>query len=109
MIVAERKLFVQLDGSRTAIPITIEVPVDERNAWRCDVAIGWPEGIARYKGMGVDAVQALHHALQMIAIHLYASPYHQAGQLVFEEPGQGYGFPLPGGGRDMAIGRDREL
>ena len=37
--------------------------------------------------MGLDAIQALEIALGVIAIDLYASPYHKAGTLVWAEPG----------------------
>ncbi len=55
---------------------------------------------------GVDSVQALELALQMIGITLYTSSYHRLGQIFFEMEGSGYGFPVPTNARDMLIGDD---
>jgi hypothetical protein len=109
MIAAERTLYIQTKGAKVAVPISIEVPFYERDAWTCNFSIGWPEGVARHHGMGLDGVQALKHALTSIAIHLYASPYHRDGTLQWDQLGAGYGFPLPAGGRDLAIGDDKLL
>jgi hypothetical protein len=55
----------------------------------------------------VDAFQALHLTLQMIGFRLYVSTYHKFGALVFEKPGNGYGFPVPKIVRDLLIGDDK--
>ena len=109
MIAAERTLFIRTGRTTVKVPVIIEVPFFDRNAWICKFSIGWPEGTAYHHGMGFDAVQAMQGALKTIAIHLYASPYHHSGQLLFDKPGDGYGFPLPFGGRDQAIGSDKTL
>jgi len=44
--------------------------------------------------MGYDAIQAVFIAMQMIAIDLYASPYHAARTLKWDRPEAGNGFPL---------------
>ncbi len=45
-------------------------------------------------------------ALQKIGATLYASEYHKAGLLMWEKPGNGYGFPLPQNARDWLEGDD---
>jgi hypothetical protein len=57
---------------------------------------------------GVDSVQSLLLAFQMIGADLYTSSYHKSGRLMFDEPGQGYGFPVPNSLRDLLIGDDRK-
>ncbi len=57
---------------------------------------------------GIDSVQAILLAFQMIGADLYTSSYHKSGQLIFQEPGQGYGFPVPENLRDLLIGNDRK-
>ena len=59
------------------------------------------------RAYGVDGVQALRLTLEMIGAELYSSPYHATGQLYFEKPGDGYGFPVPSNLRDLLIGQDR--
>ena len=44
--------------------------------------------------------------MQMVGAHLYTSEYHEAGQLRWGEPGEGYGFPVAHSIRDMLIGDD---
>lgn len=54
----------------------------------------------------VDSVQALILALEMIGTELHASGYHAAGELSFERPGSGYGFPVPRTIGDELVGDD---
>ena len=56
---------------------------------------------------GIDSVQAILLALQMIGADIYTSSYHKSGHLMFEEAGQGYGFPVPESLRDLLVGNDR--
>jgi hypothetical protein len=58
---------------------------------------------------GGDAVQSLEIALKLIGAHLYASQYHQDGSLSFEQPGNGYGFPVPANMRDLLVGEDAKV
>jgi hypothetical protein len=58
---------------------------------------------------GVDAVQALELALRIIGAHIYASEHHKSGKLMWLEPGDGYGFPLTSGSRDLLIGNDKKF
>jgi hypothetical protein len=109
VIAATRVLRIATDGEHVEVPVSIHVPFDDDGAWRCDFEIGWPETPTKFRGMGLDSVQALESARKMIAVHLYASPYHHAGTLYFDQPGNGYGFPLPAGSRDLAVGDDRKL
>jgi hypothetical protein len=51
-------------------------------------------------------VQSLLIALQMIGAEIYASRYHEAGQLAWFERGRGYGFPVASNIRDLLIGDD---
>lgn len=83
------------------------MPELEGSAWRCAYEIGWPDGSRASAAYGVDAVQALELAMQKIGIELYMSDAHEAGALVWERPGGGYGFPLPVNARDLLIGDDK--
>jgi len=109
MIVAKRDLFVLNEGSKVTVQVSIDAPRFDVSAWIADYSIAWPEGTFKHHGMGMDSVQALFSALRYIAIHVYASPYHKAGTLLFDTPGGGYGFPLPFDSRDLAIGLDKTL
>jgi hypothetical protein len=44
----------------------------------------------------------------MIGTEFYSCSYHKAGRLSFDEPGQGYGFPMASSIRDLLIGDDRK-
>ena len=84
-------------------------PAEDDRAWRCSFRIGWPEGTAEDRAFGFDGVQALLIACQFVGLRLYLSDYHANGTLYFDKPGIGYGFPLPDGTSNRAIGLDRQL
>jgi hypothetical protein len=42
----------------------------------------------------------------MIGAEIYTSDYHKLGQLIWREPAQGYGFPVPLSIRDLLVGDD---
>jgi hypothetical protein len=109
MTAAERQLWIAGPQGDISVPIRIEVPVDDRTAWICRFNIGWPDGPASGRVAALDAVQALLFAFEHIAMLLYMSKHHAAGTLRFDAPGEGYGFPLPAGSRDLAIGLDKTL
>ena len=106
MIIATRMLRLQTSDGVVDVPITMEQPVEEDGAWFCTFTIGWPGKPYTIKGGGVDGVQALISALGMIGINLYVSEPHKNGQLFFEGPGQGYGFPVTKTVRDILVGHD---
>ena len=65
-------------------------------------------GGERLPGVGSDAVQALVHALNMVSVNLYASPQCTAGDLYWDRPAGGFGFPVSRVIRDMLVGDDAE-
>ena len=107
MIIATRLLKLSRAGSDIDIPIRIFAPERSGSAWSCRYEIDWPEGKETMNASGIDSVQALVLALQMIGADIYSSSYHKSGKLVFDAPGRGYGFPVPSSLRDMLIGEDR--
>ncbi|WP_425330050.1 DUF6968 family protein [Terrirubrum flagellatum] len=50
------------------VPIRIFAPVVNEAHFLCRYEIGWPEGAWTSAAAGVDAVQALHLALQKIGV-----------------------------------------
>lgn len=45
--------------------------------------------------------------MQRIGIELYVIAAHKAGTLIWDQPEDGYGFPIPKNGRDLLIGADK--
>lgn len=109
MIIATRLLVLRDKGRTIDIPVRIQAPEKAKVDWICRFEIGWPEGQVERWGTGVDAVQALLFALQMIGAELYASSEHTSGHLEWLEPGRGYGFPVPENIRDLLIGDDKRF
>lgn len=108
MIIAIRSFFLKDSNRETEIPVRIHAPEESKSSWMCRFDIGWPEGKVERWGTGVDAVQALVMALQMIGVEVYASHYHEAGRLRWLEDGGGYGFPVSNNARDLLAGDDRK-
>ena len=107
MQIAYRTLKALENDNTIQIQITISAPIQTEGEWSCDWSIGWPHGVRTARPYGVDSVQALRLSLEMIGAEIYSSPYHASGQLYFESPGNGYGFPVPSNLRDLLIGEDR--
>ena len=107
MLIATRVLKLRSGGKDTAFEVRVYSPKQAQGSWACRYEIDWPEGRHEMEAHGVDSVQALLIALQLIGVTLYASAHHRSGSLFFEEPGQGYGFPVPNNTRDMLIGEDK--
>lgn len=109
MIIASRSLFLREKDRDVEIPIHVHAPQRAEVDWICRFEIAWPEGKAERWGAGVDAVQALLIALQMIGAEIYASRHHRSGQLLWLERARGYGFPVMGNIRDLLEGDDTSL
>jgi hypothetical protein len=94
-LLAERPLLLVTGEVRTPVTLRIGVPVqdvetvDDRD-WRCPVEFIGVDGPPPPPGVGVDALQALTHALKIA--HLHAALYErQAGGRFhwLDEPGHG--------------------
>ncbi len=108
MLIATRTLTLRADGGDVDIPINIFAPEGKGDHWSCRFEIGWPEETCVGEGYGIDAVQALVIALNMIAAHVYTSEHHEAGRLMWHEPGAGYGIPVTNNMRDLLVGDDKK-
>jgi hypothetical protein len=105
--IASRTLTLRQADHDVAVAINIFAPERrDQDAWSCRYEIGWPEGTRSFAGWGADAVQALVLTLGMIGAEIYSSGYHKAGLLYWNEPGGGYGFPVPPTIRDLLVGED---
>ena len=107
MIVAERNL--KLVKSGQYIPIVIFTPREIDGSWFCKFTIGWPDGEIAMDAGGVDSVQAIELALNMIGAFIYSSDHHVSGELMWLEAGKGYGFPVTKDLRDLLVGEDRKF
>ena len=71
--------------------------------WGCRHEVDWPEGKKARVSYGLDALQALVIALQLIGSELYISTYRANGLLRASDQETGYGFSVPLNMRDMLI------
>ena len=106
MIIATRDLVLRDQARAINILVRISAPEKAKVDWICRFDIGWPEGKIERWGTGVDAVQSLLFALQMIGAELDASSEHKSGRLEWLEPDRGYGFPVPDNIRNLLVGDD---
>jgi len=109
MVMAVRTLKLRANGAVLDVPVHIFAPeLEPTGAWRCDHEIAWPDGSSKKSTYGVDSMQALILALQMIGAELHSSAAHGAGQLFWDKPGNGYGFPVMPSLRDRLVGEDAQ-
>jgi hypothetical protein len=110
MVILQRNLKTTADGTNIDIPVKLYLPVQTQGGdFKCDYEIGWPAKTRRFQAYGVDSIQSILLALQMIAIELYTSDLHKSKQLMWLKPDDGYGFPLAKGDRNLYVGADNSL
>jgi len=107
MLIASRVLRLRDKNSEIQIAIRISAPEQaEDGAWFCHYEVDWPDKKSAKDIGGFDSMQALVCALQIIGAEIYSSNYYNAGQLFWECPGNGYGFPVAPTLRDLLQGDD---
>jgi hypothetical protein len=109
MVIAIRRLKLQLPAKEIDVFVRIFMPEAENGSWRCAYEIDWPNRKKSSAAVGFDSVQAIFLALQKIGIEVYTSDYHRQGQLIWFEANQGYGFPVTKNLRDLLVGTDLDL
>jgi hypothetical protein len=109
MVIATRVLRLRQGPREIPIPIRIFAPEQHDIDWGCRFEIACPDETTTMEAMGVDAVQALELALKMIGAFIYSNDHHTSGNLMWLEPGRGYGFPVSYNIRDVLIGDDKTL
>ncbi len=109
MVIATRVLTLRRGPADIPVPIRIFAPQERDTFWACRFEIDWPDETTSLEANGVDAVQALELALKMIGAFIYTSDHHASGDLLWEVPGRGYGFPVSYNIRDLLIGDDKTL
>ncbi|MEI9803778.1 MAG: hypothetical protein WDN48_04025, partial [Pseudolabrys sp.] len=107
MLIATRTLTYLKGSDKIQIPIRIFAPAREKpGVWGCRYEIDWPDKKSANEIFGFDSIQALVLALQTIGAEIYSSNYHKSGNMFFDKPGEGYGFPVVSTLRDLLQGSD---
>lgn len=107
MMVASRVLTLRKGREEIKIPINIFAPLRSENGnWFCHYEIDWPDKKSDGSVGGYDSAQALVLTLQIIGAEIYSSAYHKSGNLFWDKPGNGYGFPVAPTLRDLLQGED---
>ncbi len=109
MLIATRQLRARISSEDVTVEVRLYKPINNEGMWVCDYEIDWPDGTKKNYGAGADSIQSIVLALQNIGVQLYTSKYHGSGQLAWDVPGNGYGFPLAKSVRDLYIGDDLDL
>src|SRR5215475_9240339 len=88
MLIATRVFKLCRTAGDIDIPVRIFALEQEGASWSCKFEVDWPDGTMSIAAGGVDSVQALHPALELIGAQLYASDHHSSGMLMWLEPGK---------------------
>src|SRR5262245_48032629 len=102
-----RVLTMSSAGRTVEVPVRIFWPAEDKAAWSCRWEIEWPGRKRANAARGVDAIQALINALQMVGSEIYCSEQDQTGRLSWSRKWTGYGFPVPSNIRDLLVGDDK--
>jgi hypothetical protein len=108
-VILNRTLKIETEDGEKEVPIKFYLPIQGREDWVCEYEISWPAGVRRFKAHGIDSVQSLSHALQMVGAELYTSDAHRSEKLMWLERGAGYGLLLPSSIRHLYEGDDKSL
>ncbi len=97
-IFAQRELVRRPAGEAGEVVVTISVysPRQISGGWECGFQISnldESKELLEGKASGVDSFQAALHAMEQVAIFVYASFAHKNGELTWHEEA-GYGLPL---------------
>jgi hypothetical protein len=110
MVIASRLLKVRSPRGDTEVCVRLFIPEElVTGNWSCRYEIDWPHGQRVHAAQGLDSIQAVFLAMQMIGAEIYASEYHRSAALFFDRPGGGYGFPVASSLRDLLIGDDAKF
>ena len=109
--IAVRHYSLVENGHRSEMAVRIFQPEPEPGEpnYRCRFQIEWPSGIKQRHAFGVDAIQALILALNLLGAYINTSQAVKEGRLVWLEPGGGFGLPVPRNIEDILQGDDRPL
>src|SRR4029078_10732195 len=88
-VILNRSLQIETAGGEKQVPVTFYRPTQREDDWECEYEICWPSGATRFKAHGIDSVQSLLLALQMVGAELYTSDAHRSGKLMWLERGAG--------------------
>jgi hypothetical protein len=108
-VILNRIFKIETEDGEKEVPICFYLPIQSEDDWECEYEIDWPTGLRRFKAYGIDSVQSLSHALQMVGAELYTSDAHRSGKLMWLERGAGYGLLLPSSIRHLYEGDDKSL
>lgn len=106
MLIISHILYVKDENGETQVDIRVFKPFLKDGTWYCRYEIDWPEGQRAMDIGGMDALQSLMGALQIVGVEIYRTSYHKEGRLRAYEKELGYGFPIVSNCRDQLIGND---
>lgn len=106
MIIGTRSLKLRQGQNDASVAVRVFMPERGANSWTTRYEIDWPEATRKGVAHGLNSVQALMLALKMVGSEIYTSNYHKSKKLMWERPGQGYGFPVSQNIRDLLEGDD---
>ena len=107
--IAVRKFSLAENGRQTEVTVKLfqPEPYPDGHDFRCRFLVELPSKTVDLHAGGVDAIQALILALQMMGATINTSEEAKEGRLVWHTPGGGFGLPVPDNIKDILQGDDR--
>jgi hypothetical protein len=109
-VVATRILKLRRPKGYVDLPVHIFAPSKKGEEWFGRVEIGWPGTPQPIAINGcADAIEVLETSMRVIGAVLYSCMPHLTGELVWKQPGNGYGFPVLEDMRELLQGDDKRF
>ncbi len=93
MVILSRALKMDVDAGVVEISARIFLTIEKEDHWQCEYEIDWPNGVRKKKAYGIDSVQSLLIAVQLIGIEIYTSEAHRSGKLMWQAMDTDFLFP----------------
>lgn len=106
-VIARRVLLGRTEQGDQVIAVSLFAPAADGENWSCAYEVDWPEAPRRNAALGVDSMQALVLALQMLGAELHAGRPVQIQSLEWLGTDGSLGLPLPPSLRAEARGDDK--
>ncbi len=102
VVIARRRFRWTLDGREGWVRVEIHLPARRKNGYGCEYVVQWRRRETRNVAVGVDEIQALVHALELVGCEIGRIERQGAQLRWLDARWVSYGFPEVGAGSPVS-------